>query len=112
MSKKQTIKQNNNFIINILIFSLLKRYLNYKIYVIMKHIIILIKFHSLIGGIPRFSIAAAAAGMAQYLSQNQGAPLKSHAGHMVDRTHLYWPGLQGLVANPMAWRERLSNTSK
>ncbi|KNC27386.1 hypothetical protein FF38_09703, partial [Lucilia cuprina] len=62
------------------------------------------------GGIPRFSIAAAAAGMAQYLSQNQGTPLKTHAGHMVDRTHLYWPGLQGLVANPMAWRERLSNT--
>ncbi|XP_059216120.1 brain-specific homeobox protein isoform X1 [Stomoxys calcitrans] len=62
------------------------------------------------GGIPRFSIAAAAAGMAQYLSQNQGTPLKGHGGHMVDRTHLYWPGLQGLVANPMAWRERLSNT--
>lgn len=63
-------------------------------------------------GIPRFSIAAAAAGMAQYLSQSQGAPLKTHAGHIVDRTHLYWPGLQGLVANPIAWRERLSNTSK
>ncbi|XP_017123066.1 homeobox protein Nkx-6.1 [Drosophila elegans] len=61
-------------------------------------------------GIPRFSIAAAAAGMAQYLSQSQGAPLKTHAGHIVDRTHLYWPGLQGLVANPIAWRERLSNT--
>uniref|UniRef100_A0A1I8NH35 Homeobox domain-containing protein n=1 Tax=Musca domestica TaxID=7370 RepID=A0A1I8NH35_MUSDO len=62
------------------------------------------------GGIPRFSIAAAAAGMAQYLSQNQGTPLKPHGAHMVERTHLYWPGLQGLVANPMAWRERLSNT--
>ncbi|XP_046867731.1 homeobox protein Nkx-6.1 isoform X2 [Drosophila willistoni] len=65
---------------------------------------------ALTGGIPRFSIAAAAAGMAQYLSQSQGAPLKTHAGHIVDRTHLYWPGLQGLVANPIAWRERLSNT--
>lgn len=64
------------------------------------------------GGIPRFSIAAAAAGMAQYLSQSQGGPLKTHAGHIVERTHLYWPGLQGLVANPIAWRERLSNTSK
>ncbi|KAL9907951.1 HGTX homeodomain transcription factor [Glossina fuscipes fuscipes] len=62
------------------------------------------------GGIPRFSIAAAAAGMAQYLSQSQATPLKTHPGHMVERTHLYWPGLQGLVANPMAWRERLSNT--
>ncbi|KAI9587530.1 hypothetical protein GQX74_003376 [Glossina fuscipes] len=64
------------------------------------------------GGIPRFSIAAAAAGMAQYLSQSQATPLKTHPGHMVERTHLYWPGLQGLVANPMAWRERLSNTRK
>ncbi|KAL5293359.1 NKX6-1 family protein [Megaselia abdita] len=62
------------------------------------------------GGIPRFSIAAAAAGMAQYLSQSQGTPMKAHSGHLVDRPHLYWPGLQGLVANPMAWRERLSTT--
>lgn len=58
---------------------------------------------------PRFSIAAAAANMAQYLSQNQGAPLK-HSGALVDRTHLYWPGLQGLVANPMAWRDRLGSS--
>ncbi|KAM8708383.1 hypothetical protein ACLKA7_015370 [Drosophila subpalustris] len=69
-----------------------------------------LKYIKFVLGIPRFSIAAAAAGMAQYLSQSQGAPLKTHAGHIVDRTHLYWPGLQGLVANPIAWRERLSNT--
>lgn len=62
-----------------------------------------------LGGMPRFSIAAAAANMAQYLSQNQGAPLK-HSGALVDRTHLYWPGLQGLVANPMAWRDRLGSS--
>ncbi|XP_055377168.1 homeobox protein Nkx-6.1 [Condylostylus longicornis] len=62
------------------------------------------------GGMPRFSIAAAAAGMAQYLSQNQGGPIKTHTGHIVERPHLYWPGLQGLVANPIAWRERLTNT--
>ena len=62
---------------------------------------------------PRFSIAAAAAGMAQYLSQqSQGAPLKAHSGQLVDRSHLYWPGLQGLVANPMAWRDRLTGSSK
>lgn len=62
---------------------------------------------------PRFSIAAAAAGMAQYLQQSQqGGPLKSHSGPLVDRSHLYWPGLQGLVANPMAWRDRLAGTSK
>jgi len=59
---------------------------------------------------PRFSIAAAAANMAQYLSQNQGTPIKSHSGALVERTHLYWPGLQGLVANPMAWRERLGSS--
>lgn len=61
---------------------------------------------------PRFSIAAAAAGMAQYLSQNQGGSLKAHAGPLMDRSHLYWPGLQGLVANPMMWRDRLTNPSK
>ena len=59
---------------------------------------------------PRFSIAAAAANMAQYLSQNQGGQMKSNHGALVDRTHLYWPGLQGLVANPMAWRDRLGSS--
>lgn len=64
---------------------------------------------------PRFSIAAAAAGMAQYLQQSQqqqSNPLKGHGGSIVDRPHLYWPGLQGLVANPMAWRDRLTGSSK
>lgn len=66
------------------------------------------------GSIPRFSIAAAAANMAQYLSQNhhQNGQLKAHSGALVDRSHLYWPGLQGLVTNPMAWRDRLAGTSK
>jgi len=64
-----------------------------------------------LGGIPRFSIAAAAANMAQYLSQNQGSnAMKSHSNALVERTHLYWPGLQGLVANPMAWRDRLGSS--
>ncbi|KAL9692167.1 hypothetical protein quinque_016422, partial [Culex quinquefasciatus] len=52
---------------------------------------------------PRFSAAvAAAANMAQYLSQSHGSPLKAHSGQLVERTHLYWPGLQGLVTNPIA----------
>lgn len=59
---------------------------------------------------PRFSIAAAAANMAQYLSQNQNASIKGHSGPLVERTHLYWPGLQGLVSNPMAWRERFGSS--
>lgn len=62
---------------------------------------------------PRFTAAvAAAANMAQYLSQQNHAngPMKAHAGPLVDRTHLYWPGLQGLVANPMAWRDRLGSS--
>lgn len=54
--------------------------------------------------------------MAQYLQQSQqqhqNNQLKGHAGSIVDRPHLYWPGLQGLVANPMAWRDRLTGTSK
>lgn len=65
------------------------------------------------GGMPRFTAAvAAAANMAQYLSQQNHAngPMKAHAGPLVDRTHLYWPGLQGLVANPMAWRDRLGSS--
>lgn len=57
---------------------------------------------------PRFSIAAAAANMAQYLSQSQNNQLKGHSGS----PHLYWPGLQGLVTNPMTWRDRLTSSSK
>lgn len=64
------------------------------------------------GAMPRFSIAAAAANMAQYLSQSQNSQLKGHSASLVDRSHLYWPGLQGLVTNPMAWRDRLTNSSK
>ncbi|XP_041983204.1 homeobox protein Nkx-6.2 [Aricia agestis] len=44
---------------------------------------------------PRLSLAAAAAGMAHYLQHKP----------------LYWPGFQGLVSNPMAWRERLQSMS-
>ncbi|CAB3246805.1 unnamed protein product [Arctia plantaginis] len=43
---------------------------------------------------PRLSLAAAAAGMAHYLQHKP----------------LYWPGFQGLVSNPMAWRERLQSS--
>lgn len=70
----------------------------------------------LLGAMPRFSIAAAAAGMAQYLQQSQqqhqNSQMKGHGASIVDRPHLYWPGLQGLVANPMAWRDRLTGSSK
>ncbi|XP_058448798.1 homeobox protein 10 [Malaya genurostris] len=70
------------------------------------------QLNALGGGMPRFTAAvAAAANMAQYLSQSHGAPLKAHSGPLVDRTHLYWPGLQGLVTNPIAWRERLGSMS-
>ncbi|CAG4990890.1 unnamed protein product [Parnassius apollo] len=44
---------------------------------------------------PRLSLAAAAAGMAHYLQHKP----------------LYWPGFQGLVSNPMAWRDRLQSMS-
>lgn len=73
-------------------------------------LLIVLIFLSTLGAMPRFSIAAAAANMAQYLSQNQGGQMKSNHGALVDRTHLYWPGLQGLVANPMAWRDRLGSS--
>lgn len=77
-------------------------------FLILYFLFLLLHRHS--GAMPRFSIAAAAANMAQYLSQNQGAHLKSSHGALADRAHLYWPGLQGLVANPMAWRERLGSS--
>ncbi|KAL1396248.1 hypothetical protein pipiens_002723 [Culex pipiens pipiens] len=70
------------------------------------------QLNALGGGMPRFSAAvAAAANMAQYLSQSHGSPLKAHTGQLVERTHLYWPGLQGLVTNPIAWRERIGSMS-
>lgn len=49
-----------------------------------------------VGGLlaPRLSLAAAAAGMAHYLQHKP----------------LYWPGFQGLVSNPMAWRDRLQSS--
>lgn len=43
---------------------------------------------------PRLSLAAAAAGMAHYLQHKP----------------LYWPGFQGLISNPMAWRDRLQQS--
>lgn len=43
---------------------------------------------------PRLSLAAAAAGMAHYLQHKP----------------LYWPGFQGLISNPMAWRDRLQSS--
>lgn len=42
-----------------------------------------------------------------------------HAANSVNKPHvelgrgtggLYWPGFQGLVSNPIAWRDRLSNS--
>lgn len=82
-----------------------------------------------------FSIAAAAAGMAQYFQQQaagvaggMGAAAAAAAGvgsggagkhppgsaaHLAElsqRSGIYWPGFQGLVANPMAWRDRLTSS--
>ncbi|XP_046663045.1 homeobox protein Nkx-6.2-like [Homalodisca vitripennis] len=51
---------------------------------------------------------AAAAGMA-------AASYYKHHTHplaeLTGRGGIYWPGLQGLVSNPMAWRDRLANMS-
>ncbi|XP_073997424.1 homeobox protein Nkx-6.2-like isoform X2 [Rhodnius prolixus] len=51
------------------------------------------------------AISAAAAAASYY---------KHHTHPLADltsRSPLYWPGLQGLVGNPMAWRDRLANMS-
>ncbi|XP_075221355.1 homeobox protein Nkx-6.2-like [Lycorma delicatula] len=47
---------------------------------------------------------AAAAGMA-------AASYKHHLAELSTRSAIYWPGLQGLVSNPIAWRDRLANMS-
>ncbi|XP_073997423.1 homeobox protein Nkx-6.2-like isoform X1 [Rhodnius prolixus] len=50
------------------------------------------------------AISAAAAAASYY---------KHHTHPLADltsRSPLYWPGLQGLVGNPMAWRDRLANS--
>lgn len=46
---------------------------------------------------------AAAAGMA-------AASYKHHLAELTTRSAIYWPGLQGLVSNPIAWRDRLANS--
>ncbi|KAK9509443.1 hypothetical protein O3M35_006759 [Rhynocoris fuscipes] len=50
------------------------------------------------------AISAAAAAASYY---------KHHTHPLADltsRSPLYWPGLQGLVGNPIAWRDRLANS--
>ncbi|XP_063232152.1 homeobox protein Nkx-6.1 [Bacillus rossius redtenbacheri] len=70
--------------------------------------------------LPRaFNMAAAAAGMAAasyfHHAAAAGKPPHHHHHHhhhplaeLTSRSAIYWPGLQGLVSNPMAWRDRLS----
>lgn len=56
---------------------------------------------------PFNSVAGVAAAAASYFQQNGAKP---HG--LVDfstRSPIYWPGLQGLVNNPMAWRDRLAS---
>ncbi|CAH0777370.1 unnamed protein product [Bemisia tabaci] len=58
---------------------------------------------------PFNSVAGVAAAAASYFQQNGAKP---HG--LVDfstRSPIYWPGLQGLVNNPMAWRDRLASLS-
>lgn len=55
---------------------------------------------------------AAAAGIAaaSYFHHN-GAKHTSHSlADFTSRSSIYWPGIQGLVSNPMAWRDRLANS--
>lgn len=55
-------------------------------------------------GLPRFNVTSAA-GM--YLNPATFGKQPTLAD-LTTRSALYWPGLQGLVNNPMAWRDRLS----
>lgn len=55
---------------------------------------------------------AAAAGMAaaSYLHHNGGKHSAHSLSDFTSRSPIYWPGFQGLVNNPMAWRDRLANS--
>lgn len=52
------------------------------------------------------SLAAAAANVAQYF-QHQAKQGQMDA---LAQRGLYWPGFQGLLTNPLAWRDRLSTS--
>lgn len=52
------------------------------------------------------SLAAAAANVAQYF-QHQAKQGQMDA---LAQRGLYWPGFQGLLTNPLAWRDRLSSS--
>ncbi|XP_054257957.1 homeobox protein Nkx-6.2 [Macrosteles quadrilineatus] len=56
---------------------------------------------------------AAAAGMAaaSYYKHHSSALQTHPLAELTGRSTIYWPGLQGLVSNPMAWRDRLANMS-
>ncbi|CAB0012339.1 unnamed protein product, partial [Nesidiocoris tenuis] len=57
--------------------------------------------------LPPAALTAAAAAANYY---KQAAAAASHPlSELTSRSTLYWPGLQGLVGNPMAWRDRLAN---
>lgn len=59
------------------------------------------------------SVAAAGiAGMASYFHHN-GAKHSAATHALADftsRSPIYWPGIQHLVSNPIAWRDRLTNS--
>lgn len=59
-------------------------------------------------GLRGFNIAAAAL-FHHHAANSVGKPTAVDLGRSAGG--LYWPGFQGLVANPMAWRDRLG-TSK
>lgn len=68
--------------------------------------------------LPRaFNMAAAAAGMAaaSYFHHHSAAAAAANKHHhltaeLTSRGSIYWPGLPALVSNPIAWRERISNS--
>lgn len=58
-------------------------------------------------GLRGFNIAAAAL-FHHHAANSVGKPAAVELGRSA--SGLYWPGFQGLVANPMAWRDRLGSS--
>lgn len=45
-----------------------------------------------------------------YVGVGMAGYYKHPLAELTGRSGIYWPGLQGLVSNPMAWRDRLANS--
>ena len=66
--------------------------------------------HRTFNSVTAANMAAAAGMAASYFHHNGGKHSAHSLSDFTSRSPIYWPGFQGLVSNPMAWRDRLANS--